>query len=52
MLRCDQCGKEKRIGFDEIPELHMWYLKGLPGPYCIATAERGKQVQDHFKGSR
>ncbi len=45
LLRCDKCGKTKAIGFEEIPELHQRYLKGLPGPYCIATSEHDKRVQ-------
>jgi hypothetical protein len=46
LLRCDQCGKIKSVGFDEIPDLHKQYLKGLPGPYCVATSEGDKRVQE------
>jgi len=45
LLRCDKCGITKPIGFEEIPELHQRYLKGLSGPYCIATADHDMQVQ-------
>jgi hypothetical protein len=47
LLRCDKCGKTKSIIFDEIYELHQRYLKGLSGPYCIATAEHDKRVQEN-----
>ena len=33
LLRCDKCGKTESIGFDKLGELHLQYLKGLPGPY-------------------
>jgi hypothetical protein len=46
MLRCNKCGIEKDIGFEELGELHLRYLKGLSGPYCVATGEHDKQVQD------
>jgi predicted Zn-ribbon and HTH transcriptional regulator len=38
LLRCDRCGKTKSITFDELGELHIRYLKGLTGPYSVATA--------------
>ncbi len=47
LLRCDKCGITKSINFDEIYELHQRYLKGLSGPYCIATAEHDKRVQEN-----
>jgi len=30
LVRCDRCGKTKSIGFDELGELHLRYLKGRP----------------------
>jgi hypothetical protein len=50
LLRCDKCGIEKSVGFDELGETHLRYLKGLPGPYAIATSEFDKQVQDNYPG--
>lgn len=46
LVRCDKCGETKSIGFDELGELHLRYLKGLPGPYCIASAEHDRQVRE------
>ena len=50
LLHCDRCGKEKEIGFDELGELHLRYIKGLPGPYCIATREHDKAIQENYEG--
>lgn len=47
LVRCDKCGETKSIGFDELGELHLRYLKGLPGPYCIATADHDQAVRLH-----
>lgn len=47
LLRCDKCGKTKSIGFDRLGELHLRYLKGLPGPYCVGTSEHDKHVREH-----
>lgn len=47
LLRCDECGKTKSVNFDEVGELHLRYLKGLPGPYCVASSEHDEYVQKH-----
>jgi hypothetical protein len=50
LLHCDKCGKDKGIGFGEIGTPHLRYIKGLPGPYCIATAEQDKYIRENFPG--
>ena len=47
LVCCDTCGKTKSIGFDELGELHLRYLKGLPGPYSVATAEHDETIRKH-----
>jgi predicted Zn-ribbon and HTH transcriptional regulator len=47
LLRCDQCGDIKWVSFDELGELHLRYLKGLSGPYCIASAEYDREVREY-----
>lgn len=50
LLHCDKCGKEKSLTFEKIGEPHLRYLKGLPGPYAIATADHDQQVKDTYPG--
>lgn len=47
LLRCDKCGKTKSIGFEDLGELHLRYLKGLPGPYCVASSEHDRNIREH-----
>ena len=47
LVLCDKCGKTKSIGFDQLGKLHLCYLKGLQGPYRIATSEHDEYVQKH-----
>ena len=47
LLRCKKCGSTKGIGFGELGELHLRYLKGLSGPYCMASSEHDKYVREH-----
>ncbi|MCA1843419.1 MAG: hypothetical protein LC792_09595 [Actinobacteria bacterium] len=37
-LRCDTCGAEHGVPFEELGDLHGRWLKGLRGVYSIATA--------------
>ena len=47
LLRCENCGSTKSISFEELGEIHLRYLKGLSGPYCIASATHDKNIQDN-----
>src|SRR3954471_23916246 len=50
VLRCDRCGETRPVTFDELGLIHLRYLKGLPGPYSVATAEHDQHVKDTFTG--
>jgi hypothetical protein len=50
LLRCDRCGEGKSIGFEEIGEPHQQYLKGLRGPYCMASSEADEIVRESYPG--
>jgi hypothetical protein len=45
LLRCDRCGRTVTVSFAALGHLHLRYLKGLAGPYCLATAEHDNQVR-------
>ncbi len=48
LLRCDRCGKEKAVSFEDLGDLHLRYLKGLGMSYSVASAEHDKYVQEHY----
>jgi hypothetical protein len=47
LLRCEQCGEETSVGFDELGDLHVRYLKGSERPYTVVHAEQHRHVRDH-----
>ena len=51
LLHCDRCGGEKAIDFDTLGEIHLQYLKGLQGPYSVATADYDRDVQKNYAGA-
>jgi hypothetical protein len=50
LLRCNACGASKSMSFEEIGEPHIRYIKGLRTPYCMATAENDRQIQEKYPG--
>ena len=50
LLRCDRRGETRSVTFDELGLIHLRYLKGLPGPYSVATAQHDQQVKHKFTG--
>jgi hypothetical protein len=50
LLHCDKCGSERSVGFDELGDIHLRYVKGLPGPYCTATNESDKNIKENYPG--
>jgi hypothetical protein len=50
LLHCTKCGEEKTVRFDELGEIHAAYLKGLQGPYAVATSEHDADVRNTFPG--
>ena len=50
LLRCNLCGETKSIGFKEIGEPHLKYIKGLQMPYCLASAESDAKIQKEYPG--
>jgi hypothetical protein len=50
ILHCDLCGEDKSIRFEEIGEPHLRYIKGLPGPYCVASSGQDQYIKDNYPG--
>ncbi|SRR6266498_855525 len=50
LLRCDRCARTKSTGFAELGDLHLAYLKGLPGPYAMASWQHDLQVKAEYSG--
>lgn len=51
LLRCDRCGRTKSVGFAELGDLHSAYLKGLPGPYAMASWKHDLRVKADYSGA-
>jgi hypothetical protein len=46
-LRCVRCGQVRFVGFEELGDLHLRYLKGSVAPYTVAFAGEHEYVREH-----
>ena len=50
MLHCDRCGQARSIGHEEMGDIHLGYIKGLPGPYAVARRDMDEHIRKTFPG--
>ena len=50
LLHCDRCGQARSIGHEEVGDIHLGYIKGLPGPYAVARTEMDEHIRNTFAG--
>ena len=50
MLHCDRCGGARSVSHKDLGEIHLGFVKGLPGPYAIARAGMDRRIQQEFEG--
>ena len=51
LLHCDACGTAKSIGHEELGDIHLGFVKGLPGPYAVARSEMDRSIQLEYPGA-
>ena len=50
LLHCDQCGATQSVSHQELGDIHLRFVKGLPGPYAVARASMDRQIQRDYPG--
>jgi hypothetical protein len=50
LLHCDTCGEAKSVAHEELGEIHLRFVKGLPGPYATARSEMDRRIQREYPG--
>jgi hypothetical protein len=44
LLHCDACGKDTSVAHQDLGDIHLRYVKGLPGPYAVARAAMDRRI--------
>jgi hypothetical protein len=50
LLHCDSCGESKSVGHQELGDIHLAFVKGLPGVYAVARADMDRRIQREYAG--
>ena len=50
LLHCDTCGATKSVSHQELGDVHLGFVKGLPGPYAVARAAMDRRIQHEYQG--
>ncbi len=50
LLHCDRCGAGHNVGHEELGDIHLGFVKGLPGPYAVSRSRMDRQIQRDYPG--
>ena len=50
LLHCDTCGADGSVGHQELGDIHLRFVKGLPGPYAVVRSKMDRQIQREYPG--
>ena len=50
LLHCDACGATRSVSHQELGDIHLGFVKGLPGPYAVARAAMDRRIQATYPG--
>lgn len=49
-LHCDACGMDRSVSHEELGDIHLRFVKGLPGPYAVSRWEADARIQRDYPG--
>jgi len=50
LLHCDTCGATRSVSHQDLGDIHLGFVKGLPGPYAVARAAMDRRIQAEYPG--
>ena len=50
LLHCETCGRTRTVSQEALGDIHLRYVKGLPGPYAIARSAFDHRIQLEYPG--
>jgi hypothetical protein len=50
LLHCDACGAGRSISHEDLGDIHLGFVKGLPVPYAVARMRLDQQIKATFQG--
>ena len=50
LLHCDVCGRTRSVRHQDLGDIHLGFVKGLPGPYAVARSAMDRRIQAEYPG--
>lgn len=50
LLHCDTCGANRSVSHEELGDIHLGFVKGLPGPYALARSRLDAEIKATYPG--
>ena len=50
LLHCDRCGRAQSVGHEELGDIHLRFVKGLPRPYTVGRTAMDRRIQREYPG--
>ena len=50
LLHCEACGRDQSVSHEQLGDIHLGFVKGLPGPYAMTRWAFDREVQRTFAG--
>jgi len=51
LLHCDTCGETHTVRHEDLGDIHLGFVKGLPGPYAVTRAAMDRQIRQGYPGA-
>ena len=51
LLHCDACGRDRDVAHRDLGDIHLAFVKGLPGPYAVSRMAIDNQIKATFTGT-
>jgi hypothetical protein len=50
LLHCDTCGAARSVSHQALGDIHLGFVKGLPGPYAVARCRMDAEIKATYRG--
>ncbi len=50
LLHCDVCGTARSVSHEDLGDIHLGFVKGLPGPYALSRMRLDRQIRATYPG--
>ena len=51
LLHCDQCGRDRSVGHQDMGDIHLGFVKGLRGSYAVSRSRLDEQIKATYEGT-